>query len=109
MSTVPVLASEMPVPDPVPADEIDTLEYEVLYALAQAPKSGNSSVLPVSDIDTDPLGGTADSAGPVAFGLGGVELELLHAAASKAIGIRAAAVQARRILATGEYSFTSAR
>jgi hypothetical protein len=90
-----------------------TFEYVVLYAVAHAPISGNSSVLPVSDSDTDPVGGTADSAGPVGLGeaFGLVELGLLlHAAASNAMGIRAAAVQARRfLLATGEYSFTYAR
>jgi len=58
----------------------------------------------------DGAAGIADFAAAAGFDFGGVVDELPHAAAISAIGIRAAAVQARRILlATGGYSFTNAR
>ena len=48
MSMVPFVASEMPVPDPVPAVWMEVLEYFSLYPLAHRLKSGYSRVLPVS-------------------------------------------------------------
>jgi hypothetical protein len=72
------------------------------------PNSGNSSVLPVSEIDL-PDALSAAAAGED-FDAAGVDELLLQAAASRASGTRAAAVHAKRIrLATGEYSFTYAR
>jgi hypothetical protein len=76
----------------------------VLYAVCQAPNSGNTSVLPVSvsatpveDVEADGDEDEPDEEPPP---------ELPQAAASKASGTSAAAAVAMRIfLATGEYSF----
>ncbi len=40
MSIVPLVASEMPVPDPVPAVWMEVLEYFSLYPLAHRLKRG---------------------------------------------------------------------
>src|ERR1700733_4408328 len=108
MFTRPSLASAMPVPEPVAPEVIVTAGFAVLYAVCQVPNSGNSRVLPVSEIDLpDALRAVAGDD----FAAAGVEVELLlQAAASRASRTRAAAVHAKRIrLATGEYSFTYAR
>src|SRR5215468_309960 len=119
MFTVPVAASVMPVPDPVPPVVIVTTgsppEFTncFWYAVAQEPISGNISVLPVSVSDAGDVFGFVGSDGPV-MGAEFWEFEFefereLHAAASRVRGTRAAATQAKRILVvTGEYSFTCA-
>jgi hypothetical protein len=80
------------------------------------PISGYRRVLPVSVTVSGVLDGEVGNAGPtIAAALGeldedGVLGELLQAAASTASGTMAAAVYTKRILlATGEYSFSSAR
>src|SRR5450432_2767122 len=99
----------MPVPDPVPAVVIVTVVTAVLYAVCQAPKSGNISVLPVSVSETPveealAAGDADDDPAEV------VDVPELPQAASSASGTSAAAVHATRILlATSEYSFVSAR
>src|SRR5580700_4120977 len=108
MLTSPSLASAMPVPEPVAPEVIVTDGSAVLYAVCQVPNSGNSSVLPVSEIDL-PLAlaaGGADDADEE----GVLEPLLPQAAASRVSGTSAAAVHTKRIrLATEEYSFTYAR
>src|SRR5215475_1789012 len=121
MFTVPVAASVMPVPDPVPPVVMVTIGSPAeltncfWYAVAQVPNSGNKSVLPVSVSDVGVLSGLVGRAAPFM----GADLfeepeppefePELQAAASTANGTRAAAVQAKRFrLATGEYSFTCA-
>src|SRR3984885_2604179 len=107
MLTSPSLASAMPVPEPVAPEVIVTEGSAVLYAVCQVPNNGNSSVLPVSEID---LPDALSAAAGEDFDAAGVDELLLQAAASRASGTRAAAVHAKRIrLATGEYSFTYAR
>src|ERR1035437_4078897 len=110
MVTVPVPASAMPVPEPVPAVVIVTVVTVVLYAVCQAPKSGNISVLPVS-VTATPVEEEALAAGDDDGVAAVVELPPeLPQAASRASGTSAAAVHAMRILlATSEYSFVSAR
>jgi hypothetical protein len=98
------------VPEPVPAVVIVTVVTVVLYAVCQAPKSGNISVLPVSvsetPVDEALAAGDVAAAGDVE----GVDVPELPQAASKASGTTAAAVHAKRILlATSEYSFVHAR
>src|SRR5450755_2626968 len=99
----------MPVPEPVPAVVIVTVVTVWLYAVCQAPKSGNISVLPVSVSETpvEEALAAGDDDGVAAV----VELPPeLPQAASKASGTSAAAVHAMRILlATSEYSFVPAR
>src|SRR5215469_4756527 len=123
MLIVPVDASVMPVPEPVDPVSIVTSGSFPLesvncfwYAAVQAPINGYSSELPVSVMVVAVLSGDAGSAAPTIFAAAG-ELELLlglplelQAAAKTESGTRAAAVNARRVLlATGEYSFISAR
>jgi hypothetical protein len=108
MLTSPSLASAMPVPEPVAPEVTVTPGTAVLYAVCQVPNSGNSSVLPVSEIDL-PLALAAGGA-DVADEEGVLEPLLPQAAASRVSGTSAAAVHTKRIrLATGEYSFTYAR
>jgi len=100
----------MPVPEPVPAVVIVTVVTVVLYAVCQAPKSGNISVLPVSVSETPVDEAVADAAAAADGDVEGVDVPELPQAASKASGTTAAAVHAKRILlATSEYSFVSAR
>src|SRR5580658_1733687 len=107
MFTRPSAASVMPVPDPVDPEVIVTFALAALYAACQVPNSGNSSVLPVSEIDfTLALAAGEDDGAVVDFE---GELEP-HAAARTVSGTRAAAVHTKRIfLATWEYSFSYAR
>src|SRR5262245_41164167 len=71
MFTVPVAASVMPVPDPMPLVVIVTIgsppEFTncFWYAVAQEPNSGNISVLRVSVSDAGEVFGLAGRDGPV--------------------------------------------
>src|ERR1044071_5177373 len=106
MVTVPVAASAMPVPEPVPEPVMVTSVTSVLYAVCQAPNSGNTSVLPVSESATPCDDEDAEADGDVDEPDEEPPPELPQAAASKASGTSAAAAVAMRIfLATGEYSF----
>src|SRR3974377_211506 len=67
MSMVPFSASEIPVPDPVPAVWMVTLEYLVLYPPAQRLNSGYIRVLPVS-VTVPPEGVSSPLLGSLALG-----------------------------------------
>src|SRR5579871_4424936 len=70
MLTVPVAASEMPMPEPVLPVVIVTIGFLLestncfWYAVVQVPNSGNSNELPVSVSDSGLLAGDEGSAGP---------------------------------------------
>src|SRR5215472_12306384 len=116
MFTVPLLASAMPVPDPVPPVVIVTTGSLSAggwvncfwYAVAQALISGNSRVLPVSEMEAGVLAGAEGRAGPCMAAEVEVELDELPQAAARTVsGARTAAVRATHIrLFTGEYSFS---
>src|SRR5579875_1357010 len=113
MFTVPVDASVMPVPEPVPPVVIVTCLYSFWYAVDHVPNSGNSSVLPVSVIEAGDEAGAAGSAAPCIFAADGDELGLLpppplllQAATVAASGMRTAAASGRGILLlTENFSF----
>src|SRR5579875_1941745 len=111
MSTVPVVASAMRVPEAVGRVVSVRCGYRFWEWEAQALISGNSRVLPVSVTDAAALAGAEGRAGPTILAadppeLGDEGFEPPQPAASTARGTRAAAMPAIRIgMATGEYSF----